>query len=374
MNEKIKTVWPEWEIVRLIGKGSFGEVYEAVRSDHQVESKAAIKVIHIPQADSELDTLRMEGMSDQESKTVLEGQVTDFVNEIQLMETFKGTQNIVSVEDYKVIEKSEGIGWEIYIRMELLTPLAKFVSDKNLSTDEVVKMGTDLCSALEICAQKGVIHRDIKPENIFVNSFGDYKLGDFGIARSMENFSGSLSMKGTYNYMAPEVERSKEYDATVDIYSLGLVLYFFLNKKRLPFLDPGKQILTPQERSEALRKRLDGELLPPPCEAPSMLASVILTACHPDPKKRFSNPTAFKNALINTLVDSDKAQLIRENELSQRTKTATSKPQAKTSSSEKKSDKKKHGKAVVLCGLAVMTGFAVFFGVRYQDQITGKLP
>ncbi|MCR4655916.1 MAG: protein kinase [Lachnospiraceae bacterium] len=95
----------------------------------------------------------------------------------------------------------------------------------------VLKLGVDICSALEICAMKKVIHRDIKPENIFINEFGDYKLGDFGVARKLENVAGALSQKGTYNYMAPEVEKGTSYNETVDLYSLGLVLYRFLNRK-----------------------------------------------------------------------------------------------------------------------------------------------
>ena len=67
--------------------------------------------------------------------------------------------------------------WDIYIRMELLTPLNSFLSEHKLTEKEVVKLGSDICTTLEICAKRNVIHRDIKPENIFVNSFGDFKLG-----------------------------------------------------------------------------------------------------------------------------------------------------------------------------------------------------
>ena len=115
----------------------------------------------------------------------------------------------MSVEDYKVVEKKDEIGWDIYIRMELLTPFNSYVCDKTLSEQEVIKLGIDLCTALELCARRNIIHRDIKPENIFVNPFGDFKLGDFGIARKLENVTGGLSQKGTYNYMAPEIEKGQ---------------------------------------------------------------------------------------------------------------------------------------------------------------------
>ena len=233
------------------------------------------------------------------NKDVYKRQVNDFVSEIQLMESFKGVQNIVSVEDYKVVEKKDEIGWDIYIRMELLTPFNSYVCDKTLSEQEVIKLGIDLCTALELCARCNIIHRDIKPENIFVNPFGDFKLGDFGIARKLENVTGGLSQKGTYNYMAPEIEKGSQYDATVDLYSLGLVLYRLLNRNRLPFLDTDRQLLNPNERMNAVRRRMDGEPLPPPCDASPAMAQIILCACAYEPGRRFSSAAAMKKALIS---------------------------------------------------------------------------
>ena len=224
------------------------------------------------------------------------------------MESFKGFQNIVSVEDYKVVERTDRVGWDIYIRMELLTPLNTYISDKTLSEREVIGLGCDICSALERCAQRKVIHRDIKPDNIFINEFGDYKLGDFGIARKLENMTSGLSQKGTYNYMAPEVEKGRSYDATVDIYSLGIVLYWLLNKRRLPFVSTEKKLLSPRDLVTANRRRLDGEPLPAPCNASPAMAEVILKACDPDPRKRFASAKEMKNALKTVAEGSNTAQ------------------------------------------------------------------
>ena len=294
-----KNVWPEWQIEKEIGKGSYGTVYKAVRRDHNVESFAAIKVVSIPFNESEIDSLRSEGLDMSASKTYFEGVVNDFVSEIQLMESLKGTQNIVSVEDYKVVEKTDIIGWDIYIRMELLTPFNTYICDKTLTEEEVIKLGCDICSALEICGKRNIIHMDIKPENIFVNDFGDFKLGDFGIARKLENSTGGFSMKGSPNYIAPEVAKGNDYDSSVDTYSLGIVLYRMLNDNRLPFWDMEKQIFSHNERRLALDRRLSGEPLPPPCSASSEMANLILCACAYDPKQRFASASAMKQALIN---------------------------------------------------------------------------
>ena len=273
----ISNVWPEWQIEKQLGRGSYGVVYQAVRRDNNVESHAAIKIISIPSDSSEVDSLRSEGLDMDGTRTYFKGIVDDFVGEIQLMESLKGIQNIVSVEDYKVVEKTDTIGWDIYIRMELLTPFNTYICDKNLTEEQVIKLGTDICTALEICSQRNIIHRDIKPENIFVNDFGYFKLGDFGIARKLENMTGGLSQKGTYNYMAPEV----------------------VNNNKLPFLDSDKQILSPSERKNAVERRIRGEALPAPCNASAAMASLILRACAHNPASRFMSATEMKRALIS---------------------------------------------------------------------------
>jgi serine/threonine protein kinase len=106
------------------------------------------------------------------------------------MESLKGIQNIVSVEDYKVIEKTDTIGWDIYIRMELLVPFNTYICDKVLTEEEVIKLGCDICTALEICGQRNIIHRDIKPENIFINDF---------MPVYQSNFENNYVFKGDYS-------------------------------------------------------------------------------------------------------------------------------------------------------------------------------
>lgn len=292
----LQQIWPEWEIEKQIGRGTYGVVYQAVRQGNDLTSRAAIKIISIPQDPCELEALRSDGLDLQASRAYLKRIVDEFVGEIRLMETFKGIQNIVSIEDYKVIEKKDVLGWDIYIRMELLTPFNVYICDRTLAEPDIIRLGCDICTALEICGRRNIIHRDIKPENIFVNSFGSFKLGDFGTARNMENLTGGLSQRGTFNYMAPEIVTGASYDASVDVYSLGLVLYRLLNNNRLPFLSE-KQLLSPSERRIALDRRIRGEALPPPCEASPALAQVILKACAFRPEDRYASAAEMRQAL-----------------------------------------------------------------------------
>ena len=171
--------------------------------------------------------------------------------------------------------------------MELLTPLMKAIS-ANISEETVVKLGKDICKALVLCKKHEIIHRDIKPQNIFISFNGDYKLGDFGIAKTMEKTMGGTKI-GTYKYMAPEVYNNQPYGSSADIYSLGLVLYWLLNDRRMPFLPLPPAKLKAGMEEEARQRRLMGETLPAPVHGSVELKRIVLKACAFDQKKRYSS-------------------------------------------------------------------------------------
>jgi serine/threonine protein kinase len=210
---------------------------------------------------------------------------------------FEGTTNIVNYEDHKVIPKEGEPGYLILIRMELLESLAAIIRSRTLKEDDVLKIGMDVCRALERLEMSKVIHRDIKPENIFLSRYGDYKLGDFGIARQIEKTMSSMSRKGTYNYMAPEVFKGLKYGATVDLYSLGIVLYRILNSGRVPFLPTHATVLRPSDKEAAFNKRMRGDPLPPPDGASPELSRIILKACAYEHKDRYASASEMRAAL-----------------------------------------------------------------------------
>ena len=176
--------------------------------------------------------------------------------------------------------------------MELLTPLLKYTRDHAMKRDDVVRLGIDMCRALELCKRHNIIHRDIKPENIFVSNNGKYKLGDFGIARTVEKTTGGGSKKGMYTYMAPEAYKGLPYGVTVDIYSLGIVLYRYLNNNRAPFLSLPPAQISHTDANMALERRMSGEAIPAPENADEQLAEIVLKACAYDPKARYAIPFA----------------------------------------------------------------------------------
>ena len=289
--------WPGWEVVRLIGNGSFGSVYEIQRDLYGNVERAALKVIHIPQSRSDIEELYNDGYDDESITARFHGYLEDIIREYSMMANMKGCKNVVYCDDVRQIQHEDGIGWDIYIKMELLTPLVRTLG-REIPEQQVVNIGIDMCSALVLCREHNIVHRDIKPQNIFVSPDGTYKLGDFGIAKTAERTT-SGTKTGTYKYMAPEVYRSQPYGAAADQYSLGMVLYWLLNERRTPFLPlPGAaKAPTVTQEDEARKRRFDGEPLPAPAHGSPELQQIVLKACAYDAKDRYASAADMLAAL-----------------------------------------------------------------------------
>ena len=293
--------WIKWEIKEEIGAGAYGRVYRVEASDtrgHDPEI-SAVKVIRIPADDSEAKLLFRESGSMEEVSAYYSTLVSGLVDEIQTLMSLKGCKNIVQIQDYHVERTPDNeYGWIIYIRMEYLQSLPAYSQKHVIDENEVTQMGIDLCCALEECEKAGIIHRDIKPDNILVSPEGEYRLGDFGVAKRLSESSMSFSIKGTYSYMSPEVYFGRPYDQRSDIYSLGLVLYKMLNHNREPFVDLEKQIIIPRDKSMAMNMRMRGEPFPDPVDASPAMTEIILKASSFLPEDRYASALLLKEDLI----------------------------------------------------------------------------
>lgn len=301
--EKIYIPWDGWEAVRELGKGSYGTVYEIRRVNYGFEERSAMKVLKVPQNMGDIDLLRAEGMDEESISNTYHGYVSDMVGEYRRMLEFKHSPNIVHVEDYKVIRDDNSLIWRVFIKMELLTPLLK-ASQLIESEEQIIRFAIDLCRAVAACHSKNVIHRDIKPQNIFCDSEGNFKLGDFGVSKIIENTTHATVGVGALNYMAPEVLRGDSYGAQADIYSVGMTLYWALNCHCTPFVPIDPQYRTAGMIEEARRRRFCGESIPKPVNGSEGLKQIVLKALAYDPKERFLTMRNMLEALESL---SDKA-------------------------------------------------------------------
>ena len=293
--ENIQLPWPGWKIVKYLGGGAYGKVYEIERNNSGIREKAAVKIVSRPKEESELEADYQNGY-DCESIAVKYTEILqEYINEYKLMKELQGQSNIVSCDDFAIEKNPDGIGGKIYIRMELLTPLQKVTKERLLSEKEVIKLGKDICKALILCESRNIIHRDIKPDNIMISQFNDYKLGDFGVSKVMSHTTGA-TMTGTEGYMAPEVLHIEKYGKEVDIYSLGIVMYWLLNNRRMPFIGADEKV-TLVNANQAAMRRYHGEKIPAPKNGSDELKKNVLKACEYKPKDRYLTAQEMYDAL-----------------------------------------------------------------------------
>ena len=306
--KKYEPIFGSWYIKRFVGEGGFAKVFEIGRTDFGAEYTSALKIITVSKTKSELNTLRSEGMIDEDIREYLLGIVEDTVSEIKLMYKLRGRGNIVIYEDHVVMEHEDGMGWDILIKMEYLTSLSTFIRQQNgcVAKRDIIKLGIDICKSLESCQKYNIIHRDIKADNIFISDDGEFKLGDFGIARVIERKDQTLSKKGTSAYMAPEIYKGQTYTSAVDIYSLGMVMYRLMNNNRGPFLPPYPQSMSLDDRDHAMMLRMSGEKFPKPNQVTrGRLVEIVLKACSYRPEERYSSPGFMRRELEVILLDLD---------------------------------------------------------------------
>src|SRR5213080_4605623 len=261
-----------YDVKEVLGMGGMGVVYRAF--DRELQEPVAIK------------TLRPETLAGE--SVALER----FKQEIRLARKISH-RNVVRTYD---LGEVNGM---YYLTMEYVegTPLNQLISSRGrLPIPVTLTIGKQLCRALEVAHEQGIIHRDIKPQNIVVEPSGFLKVMDFGIARLANPPQGKglteagMSI-GTPDYMSPEQLSGAELDPRSDLYSAGVVLFECLTG-RVPFEADTTWAL--------VAKHLEEE---PPnprtlnADVPEALAIVILKAMAKDREKRFPTAAEMFDAL-----------------------------------------------------------------------------
>lgn len=231
--EEIAAHFPEYEIVELIGAGGMGAVYKARQS--KLDRFVALKILsHDLAADPAF-----------EERFHREARVLARLNH----------PNIVAVYDFGTA------GPYCYLLMEYVdgVNLRQAMQSGGFTAADTLKLVQDLCTALKLAHEEGVLHRDIKPENVLIDSRGRVRIADFGIAKLVgteDQNDVTLTMQGAIlgspQYMAPEqLETPGDVDQRADIYSLGVVFYELLTGEL-----PLGRFAPPSEKSQ-LDSRID---------------------------------------------------------------------------------------------------------------------
>ena len=243
-----------FRIVGLIGRGGMGEVYRA--HDLELDQTVALKFLTAVRFDE-----RARGR---------------LRNEVRL------ARQVTHANVCRVYDIGEAQG-ELYLSMEYvdgedLAALLRRIG--KLPMDKAVEIALKLCAGLAAAHSKGMLHRDLKPANIMIDSFGEVRIMDFGLATISEELRATQVSEGTPYYMAPEQLAGQKASVQSDIYALGLVFYEMLTGKP-PFIGN-----TP---AELQRLREESRITPPSMLITDLQPPVeraILRSLDPDPKMR----------------------------------------------------------------------------------------
>ena len=203
--EEISNLLPAYEINSFIAKGGMGAVYMA--KQRSLDRLVAIKIL--PRHFGEDEAFR-----------------ESFEKEAKSMAKFNHP-NLISIYDFGEVD---GL---LYIIMEMVQGKSLYYScyGKKIDPDEANRIIVDTCNGLEHAHKHGILHRDIKPANILLDPSAQPKIGDFGLARSIDDGESELAF-GTPGYTAPEViNNPKAVCESTDIYSVGVMLYELLTSK-----------------------------------------------------------------------------------------------------------------------------------------------
>jgi serine/threonine protein kinase len=271
-----------YRILRRIGSGGMSYVFAA--EDQELAETVALKII------------KPDFVEDEEF-------VTRFKREVRIARQIRHP-NVVQVFEFG--HTSTETTHLYYLTMELLKGRdlgAWLRAQKPAAPAAVLRIGIQLCEALDVAHKAGVIHRDIKPQNIFIEPDEQVKLMDFGISRvtNLTSVTQGGKLIGTPRYMAPEqIHGQTTPDRRCDLYAVGVVLYELCTRRK-PF--DGENTIEIAMKQLQERPQRPRELNPRVLLA---LDSVIMRCLEKDPNHRFQSAAELRSAL-DTILTQPKA-------------------------------------------------------------------
>ena len=250
------------------------------------DDKYILKIISVPASQTKLDALLLTGAYPDKNAALayFKDMADGIADEKKILDNLAQLEGFVSFEDCQIVPMEDETGYDVYLLSEYRLTLERQNAKQPMTQLAAVNLGLDMCAAMSACRRSGYMFVDLKPSNIFVVGDKEYKVGDLGFVRLNSLKYESLPDKYRSCYTAPELEDPFAYlNDTMDIYSLGLILYQVFNDGKLPFSGD-------QTQSEELCA---------PAYADEEMAQIILKACASVPENRWQDPVQMGQAIVS---------------------------------------------------------------------------
>lgn len=245
------------------------------------DNKYIIKIVSVPASQVQLDALLLTGAyKDQESALVYFKELADgVVEEAEILQKLSKLEGFVGYDNWHMEPKADGTGYDVYLLGAYRQTLERYCARNPMTQSRAINLALDLCAALSVCRQSGYLYAALKPGNVYVGENGEFRIGDLGFIPMDSLKFASLPDKYRSAYTAPEIEDAySAINDTIDIYSMGKLLYQIYNDGILP---------------ESITE--------PPSYADEDMAAIIMKACAADPGERWQTPADLGHALVSYL-------------------------------------------------------------------------
>ncbi|CAL5444718.1 unnamed protein product [Camellia sinensis] len=225
--EEVRKIGPgDFEILRVVGKGAFGKVFQVRKKIHDVDENGVdssgddgILAMKVMRKETIIKNNHVDYMKAE--RDILTKVVHPFI--VQLRYSFQGYQ-LTKSKLYLILDFINGGHLFFHLYRQGIFTLGYVLG----SEDQARIYTAEIVSAVSHLHKCGIVHRDLKPENILMDADGHVVLTDFGLAKEIDESSRSNSMCGTTEYMAPEILLSKGHNKDADWWSVGILLYEML--------------------------------------------------------------------------------------------------------------------------------------------------
>jgi serine/threonine protein kinase len=257
-----------YQIIEELGKGGMGRVYKVF--DKEIKEKIALKLIK-PEIASDKKNIERFRNELTTARKIVQKNVCRMYDLGREKDSYYITMEHISGQDLKGLIRQTG----------------------QLTVGKAISIAKQICEGLAEAHSLGVVHRDLKPNNIMIDSSGNAKIMDFGIARAVKgkSLTDSGVMIGTPQYMSPEQVEGKDVDLRSDIYSLGILLYEMLTE-RVPFEGETPLTVGVKQKTETPNNPKDFNE-----RIPDDLDRLILKCLRKNREDRYQNANELKHEL-----------------------------------------------------------------------------